>query len=325
MKCLLYRSAVWMFLVSGVAWLGGCAAPSPFPGTSAPAPAAAVEDGPAMRVMSFNLRRPVILDGVNHWPNRRQRVVRFIEQNQPDVIGMQECTASQADYLALALPQYGIVGAGREDGARAGEMCAVFYRRDRFTLSDRRHFWLSDTPERPGSKSWGNVWTRMVTWVKLDDRHTGEGFYLFNTHFSVASRDAREASAALLAQRIGSIAGHAPVLVTGDFNAPADSTTHRVMTGRRSRIAAAAPLRDTFRVANPRVRDEPGTRHHFIGNTAGPRIDWVLSCRRFDVLAAGVLAKPIDQRYVSDHHPVFAVVQKRGTRVAAAERVFDTN
>jgi len=278
-----------------------------------------------MRVMSFNLRRPVFLDGANHWPHRKQRVVRLIESNQPDVIGMQECVAGQADYLALALPQYAIVGAGREDGARGGEMCAVFYRRDRFTLRDRGHFWLSDTPDRPGSKSWGSMWTRMVTWVELTDRNTGEDFFLFNTHFSVASQHARESSAVLLAQRIAAIAGDAPVLVTGDFNDAADSRTHALLTTASPRLASAVPLRDTFRAANPRVRDEPGTRHNFVGGTDGPRIDWVLSCDRFEVLAAGVLVQPVQKRYVSDHHPVFAVVKPRTPVLAATGARLDTN
>ena len=57
--------------------------------------------------------------------------------------------------------------AGRDDGKEKGEMMALYYKRDRFEKLDSGHFWLSETPDVPGSKSWGAWSTRMCTWVKL--------------------------------------------------------------------------------------------------------------------------------------------------------------
>ena len=40
---------------------------------------------------------------------------------------------------------------GRSDGKRRGEMCGVFFKTTRFELLDGGHFWLSTSPEKPGS------------------------------------------------------------------------------------------------------------------------------------------------------------------------------
>ena len=60
-----------------------------------------------------------------------------------------------------------MLGVGRDDGKEAGEMTALYYRADRFERLDDGHFWLSEQPDQPGSKSWDTALTRMATWVKL--------------------------------------------------------------------------------------------------------------------------------------------------------------
>ncbi len=291
--------------------------------------AAAPKPGPELRVMSFNIRRPVLTDGLNHWPNRRQKVARFIHQQQPDIIGLQECVASQRDDLLQQLPMYASVGVGRADGRLQGEMCAIFYRPSRFDLLKQGHFWLSETPREPGSKSWGAAWTRMVSWVRLHDRNTGQDLYLFNTHFSVASDRAREASARMLVAAIDKIAGDAPVIVTGDFNDAPDSLPHQLLTqGTRhaKHSGTSFTLNDTYRMVHRRQSYEPGTRHGFSGDTRGNRMDWVMTSPAFDVLEAGLLNQPVDGRYVSDHHPVFAVMRLHNApALAQAQAVASVN
>ena len=55
--------------------------------------------------------------------------------------------APQIDDMRAALPEYGEIGVGREDGKTKGEYSAILYRKDRFTVDDSGTFWLSDTPE----------------------------------------------------------------------------------------------------------------------------------------------------------------------------------
>ena len=123
-----------------------------------------------VRVMSYNIRYGTANDGENHWDKRRVFLIDTIRQFDPDLLGTQETLGFQRDYLAKALPTYEVLGVGRDDGAEKGEMTALYFKRDRFEKLDGGHFWLSETPEIPASKSWDTALTRMATWVRLRDR-----------------------------------------------------------------------------------------------------------------------------------------------------------
>ena len=85
-----------------------------------------------VRVMSFNIRYGTAADGDNHWDQRRQFVVDTIKAFNPDLLGTQETLKFQRDFLAEHLPDYEVLGVGRNDGHDGGEMMALYFRRDRF-------------------------------------------------------------------------------------------------------------------------------------------------------------------------------------------------
>ena len=76
-------------------------------------------------------------------------------------------------------------GVGRDDGKFRGEHCSILYLKDRFKLDkkDCGTFWFSDTPEKIASKSWGNEIPRICTWVRLIEKKTNKGFYVYNVHY----------------------------------------------------------------------------------------------------------------------------------------------
>src|ERR1051325_6769421 len=123
-----------------------------------------------IRIMTYNIRfadnKPP-----HAWSQRLPQMVRRLKAQRPDLLGVQEAYWQQMRDLAAALPEYAWVGMGVRGGT-AGEFTAIFYPRDRFDLLDFDHFWLSGTPTTIGSKSWGNAYVRMVTWVKLRDRRS---------------------------------------------------------------------------------------------------------------------------------------------------------
>ena len=182
-----------------------------------------------VRVMTFNLRTPTLIDVFNYWGFRKELVVETIRKFDPDVLGTQECVLEQADYLRRSLPAYEFVGVGRDDGKTSGEMCGLLFKRDKYTRLDSGNFWLSATPQRPGSRSWGSAFTRMVTWVKLKPKNGGQPFCVFNTHFDVFGKRARVESAKLLRSEMRQIADTMPAIVTGDFNDNPESTTYHTM------------------------------------------------------------------------------------------------
>jgi len=267
-----------------------------------------------MTVMSFNIRYGTADDGENNWSLRRGLVVDAIRNAEPDLLGLQEALRFQLDYLRDELRDYGEVGVGRDDGAARGEYAAILYRTSRFSVAEQGTFWLSDTPDVPGSTSWGNTITRICTWARLVDRGYGQGFYVLNVHFDHESQPSRERSALLVASRIRSLARSEPVILTGDFNAGEDNPVQRYLTGEDAAVrpmpADAVPsprFRDTYRVRHPSA-DSVGTFHGFRGTTAGEKIDAILVSDHWTVSAADIVRWSRQGRYPSDHFPVVATL-----------------
>jgi endonuclease/exonuclease/phosphatase family metal-dependent hydrolase len=273
--------------------------------------------GPAgdMVIMSFNIRYGTASVGENAWPLRRALVWNVIRNHRPDVVGLQEALRFQLDELGERLPGYAEIGVGRADGATKGEYAAILFRTARFRADEAGTFWLSDTPEKPGSKSWGNEIHRICTWAHFIDKQTHRSFYLYNTHLDHQSQPSRERGIELIAARIATRTHrNDPVMITGDFNAGEDNTVIRFAKGEIPRASKAderpiTPMRliDTFRVAHPDA--EPvGTFHGFRGGRGGPKIDYVFADPNITVREGAILYDNTEGRYPSDHYPVMARV-----------------
>jgi endonuclease/exonuclease/phosphatase family metal-dependent hydrolase len=260
--------------------------------------------------MSFNIRYGTAEDGANAWPRRRDLLARTVLACEPDVLATQECLADQAAFLREALPGSGFAGAGRDDGALAGEMCALFWNAARWAKLDGGHFWLSETPEAAGSRGWDAALPRIASWVKL--RATDDStlaFCVVNAHFDHVGEVARRESARLLRERSLTIAGGLPLVIAGDFNAPADANAdgpYALLTTPAG--GAGSGFVDTYRSLSPPGPDE-GTYHAFAGTTTGARIDWILVSPDIAPVAAAIDRTSRAGRYPSDHFPVTAVVR----------------
>jgi endonuclease/exonuclease/phosphatase family metal-dependent hydrolase len=272
--------------------------------------AAGADPDAELRVMSFNIRYGTASDGENNWLKRRDFLIDTIRAFDPDLLGTQETLDFQRDYIAEHLEGYDHFSAGRNDGKEAGEMAAVFYRAARFEKLDGGHFWLSETPDVPGSKSWDSALTRIVTWVKLRDRQNSRArpLVFFNTHFDHMGQEARLRSAELLRRRIDDLAPETPVVVTGDFNCGENAAPHAMLFGlsgkERSRVI------DTYRAAHPDPQAGEGTFSAFkAGPVDGARIDWIGCSRGFRVLTADIDRTEREGRTPSDHFPVTAILE----------------
>ncbi len=265
-----------------------------------------------VRVMSFNIRYGTAADGDNHWEKRKEFLIETIKAFDPDLLGTQETLGFQRDYLAASLPGYEVLGVGRDDGRERGEMMALYFKRSRFKKLDGGHFWLSETPEQAGSKSWDSSLPRMVTWVKLVDRKQANAkpILFFNTHFDHRGPEARAQSARLLRRRAAEMGKACRVIVTGDFNEGEGSEPYRALFGPVGE--GQSPLRDTYRIAYPGRATNEGTFSGFKADgTSGPRIDWIGASKDWQVLKAAIDRTARDGRTPSDHFPVTAVLRSR--------------
>lgn len=265
--------------------------------------AAPLEPG-RTRVMSFNIRYGTAEDGDDVWENRRFLVRLTIRDAAPDLIGLQECLAFQADELDEAFRDFALVGVGRDDGEQGGEMCAIMYRWSRFELLDQGTFWLSETPEQPGRKGWDAACPRIVTWVQLADRFCEPDTFVFaSTHLDHLGPQARREGARLIRSGLEEIADGLPILLAGDFNAgggPGASEPWDVLAGD-------GVWRDTWLEAGGEAGPlGDGTFHGFDGVPDTGRIDWILCTGGWEVEAAAIVRTERRGRWPSDHHPVTA-------------------
>lgn len=164
-----------------------------------------------IKMITFNVRH-------TKWKHitkgsRLPEIVEILHENKLDIICLQEIWKDQIEFISESMPSYSCYNAGRNDGKEKGENCAIFFRSDRYELLDSDTFWFSKTPEKPGSKSWGAVWTRICSWIKLKDNFTDKEFYVYNLHLSVFSSNSRKNSIKLLMEKI-----EEPCIITGDFN-----------------------------------------------------------------------------------------------------------
>lgn len=273
--------------------------------------AAADDKPPPVRVMSYNIRYGTAADGDNHWDKRKAFLVETIKKYGPDLLGTQETLAAQRDYLAKELPGYAGLGVGRDDGKEAGEMMALYYRKDRFDKLDAGHFWLSHEPDKVGSKGWDAALPRMVSWVKLRDRKAAKGapaVVFLNTHFDHRGAKARAESAKLLRARAVKLGQGAAVIVTGDFNAGEGTAPYQALFGEADK--QPSPLRDTYRVVHPKKGDAEATFSGFRGGARkGARIDWIGCGEHWKVAGAAIDRTERKGRTPSDHFAVTAELE----------------
>jgi endonuclease/exonuclease/phosphatase family metal-dependent hydrolase len=287
-----------------------------------PSLAGAADEQPLdVRVMTFNIRYGTANDGENRWDNRRQWLVETVKAFNPDLLGTQETLGFQRDYLAEQLPGYGVLGVGRDDGKEQGEMMALYYKRDRFKQLDAGHFWLSETPERAGSKSWDSSLPRMVTWIKLQDlkRADAPPIAFFNTHFDHRGPQARLQSARLIREQVGALGRGCSLIVTGDFNAGEGSEPYKSLFAEQG--GQPSPLVDCFRAVHAQRGTEEGTASGFrANNTRGQRIDWIACSRDWTVVSAAIDRTAKDGRTPSDHFPVTVILRPSAQQPARSEK-----
>ena len=264
-----------------------------------------------VKVMTFNIRVDTILDRRHRWKKRKYMVVDTIKRNSADIIGLQEAKEKQLRLIRQGMPQYATYAVGRSNGRTRGETCAILYRKNRFILLNSDTFWFSNTPSKPGSKDWGNLWPRICSWVRLLDRTTGKAFYVYNVHLSNMSQNSRELSARMLAGKIAARKTRDPFVVMGDFNMPLSNPAMRYLQN----YAHQTPYPRMFDAWSSVHFREPqiGTRHGWRGRTSGPMIDHIPVCENTIPLDVKIDRRQYNGKYPSDHFPVIAKILFKDT------------
>lgn len=251
-----------------------------------------------LKVMSFNIRNGEADDAENSWVYRAEAAAAMVNDQAPDIFGVQEAYDYQVASLLQNCPDYEAVGVGREDGVSEGEHMSIFWRNDNIECLDWGTFWLSETPEVP-SCGWDGACKRTATWAYMEIKSTSKKFLYVNTHLDHVGRVAEMEGLKLIMSRLDSLNdGTMPTIITGDFNVEQDSPVLADINAR---------------MHNARL-DAEQTDDHYSFNDWGDERSWCVidyifyegfeRCSKFETVTDEYLGK----KYVSDHFPVTAIL-----------------
>ncbi|MEZ5057027.1 MAG: endonuclease/exonuclease/phosphatase family protein [Saprospiraceae bacterium] len=256
-----------------------------------------------LNFISYNLRYDNPQDGPNAWPERKNALVKQLEQYRPNVLGIQEGEAHQLAYLDSMLAKHHFTGIGRNEGKPGGgdkgEFSAIFYNFEKFTLLKSGTFWLSDAPEKY-SVGWDAALPRICTYALFESKETSFRFWVFNTHFDHKGVEAREKSAEVLLSEIEKTnTNNYPVILMGDFNAEPDSK----------------PIQTIKKQFSDSYGDHPSLAFGPIGTFNGFDPDQHLDRRIDYIFTQGFKVQTVwhiddrrpDNYFISDHLPVLLV------------------
>jgi len=196
------------------------------------APDAASLPGP-LRIVTFNVLCSLCDPAFDKWSMRLEYFRDLFARHDPDLIGLQELIfPAEVDQMVALLPHpYAAIYWPGNDDLNAYPDATVLYRTDRFELLDHGFFWLSPTPDVPGSKGFAaSQLIRLVTWTRLKRLADGRELTFATTHFD-NNQPSQPLSAPVLLERAEPWAAAGPTVVVGDFNSKPDSPAYQTLVG----------------------------------------------------------------------------------------------
>ncbi len=251
-----------------------------------------------LTVMSYNIRNGEAKDGTNSWEYRYPASAMMLDDQKPDIFGVQEAYLYQVKYLTEFPGFYKSVGVGRDDGKTKGEYMSIFYNKKTVKMIKWGTFWLSETPDEP-SFGWDAACRRTATWALLKDKKTGNRFYYINTHLDHKGKEARRNGLKLIVDYIDKMnpKGY-PMVLTGDFNMTPDSPEFEELVKRMQDAREVAPITDHLATFNG------------WGKSDSSIIDYIFIKGWSKCISYETVRKPyMDRKFISDHYPIKAVLE----------------
>ena len=224
----------------------------------------------SLKVMTYNVRTtPAGGDtGERYWDNRRAELVRAIQSQLPEIIGMQELTGLQHDYIKASLGSAWSSSPQRQ----------IIYRGDRFDI-------LQSGLINLVADVWGN---RTCEWIKLRRKSDGREFVFFNTHWGVDGTS-QQGSANILRDTMGTINQNwtIPSVLLGDLNA----------------VPGSGPI-NTLSTQTPLISFFSGNTFNDWQPTASVQLDYIF-INKFTKTGCSLITYREGSLPPSDHFPIF--------------------
>ena len=254
-----------------------------------------------IQAMSFNIRYDNPGDGKNNWQYRIPKVTSMFTKHDVDLGGLQEVLHHQLVTLQDTLPDYEFVGVGRDDGKTAGEYAPIFFRKADYEMLSTETVWLSETPEKVGSRGWDAALPRITTFATLRHKASGKLILLGSAHYDHRGKGARRNSGAVIHDYITKARAAQDIemiILTGDFNDIPNSSTTRAIENKNCLFDARRMAKD--------VTGPNSTWNGFRSVAAFERWDYIFTNPATPIVSHVIDDSKIDGRFPSDHLPVIA-------------------
>ncbi len=243
--------------------------------------------------------------GEKKWSNRKEFVKKIVTDYDFDVVGMEEVIGNIKDTLTGKtqlqdlrdlLTDYADWAVERE--GKKYEHNVIFYKKTKYELLDKGRFYINEHPETPGvgwkTDSKG-ILPRVLCWVKLKDKASGQEFYFCCTHVNYGAVDCGIRSGKLIGHRLKNIVGQTPVVLVGDFNMRRDDheLAYRGYASYFYDLALTTPENRCLPEKNPQIKATTTGWTTVLERTEGHEIDYIF----YDHMT------PLSRHIITEYYP----------------------
>jgi endonuclease/exonuclease/phosphatase family metal-dependent hydrolase len=244
-----------------------------------------------IKIMSFNIRIDVAVDGINAWPYRKKHVLAFIKEQNPDLIGIQEAGPHMVETLKTHLEAYDLYVMPRD---AHGESTPVLIKKNLFKVLESQTIWLTNTPHVESNIK-GSNHPRIATYLVLEN-NDGKRLNFFNTHLDYTGDETTLKQVMYLHDYIKNVekkySSH--TVICGDFNSYPETKTVQYLEQFYQSCFDEKSHRLTF--------------HGFTHETKGKPIDYILFSKQLLSSQFTVYDHTKKDLFLSDHYPISIIL-----------------
>jgi endonuclease/exonuclease/phosphatase family metal-dependent hydrolase len=248
-----------------------------------------------IQIASLNLLYGTPADLENTWKKRKSRAIANLQQYKDGIICLQEVNETQIKDISKGVSGLDVVYRTQGLNNGDGKANAIFFNKKKWKLIEEETFWLSDTPTKPESKSWGNTLPRIATVVVLESKTDDKRIRVLNTLLDHRSESSRLNSIEMILSKLEDYKDQYPTLLVGDFNVLSEDPVAKRITEEYSDTYTGGPF-------------EGCTYHSFHGGKNCPRIDYIFyrNSDGFEMTNSGIDRFERNRLFTSDHYLIHA-------------------
>lgn len=253
-----------------------------------------------MRIMTFNLRCDFLLDFNNRWDTRKNMIYHIMRDYNCDIVGTQEIKENMFKDIKDNVEEYNIIGSPRSKNISSERNNILISKKH--IIQESKTFWLSENPDKIGSRKWYSLFPRICTTAIVEIDNTK--VRICNSHLDNFLPKAREYGLMKLMEVIEKEQENLPIILMGDFNATPDSKLIEDFTKGKLSNKKLVAVQD----ANKNLYNEV-TRDGFKRKQKGVHIDYIFVSEEIEVINAEIIKYNINGKYPSDHYPLMADIK----------------